>query len=175
MKKVLETERLIIRQFIPEDTGYIYKLHNDPDVMKYISTKKSKEVTRDECKSFIEGCRKYYKKHPGLGIWAAQTKASGDFIGWTALKDLDNTEDIEVGYRLLKEFWGNGYATESSKALIEYGFNELKLNKLVAVALPENTASVRVLVKAGMEYKGIKKYYNADVVFYQIYNPSRED
>ena len=170
MNIVLETERLIIRQFVPEDAEYIYKLHNDPDVMKYISSKKDEEVTIEECSSFVEHCRSYYKKHTGLGIWATQTKEIGDFIGWTTLKDLDNTEDIEVGYRLQKEFWGNGYATEAAKALIEYGFNELKLDKIVGVALPENKASVRVLQKAGLEYVGIKKYYNTDVVFYEINN-----
>lgn len=172
MNIVLETERLTIRQFVPEDAGLIYRLHNDPDVMKYISTKKNTEITMKECKQFVERCRKYYKKHPGLGIWAAQTKAAGDFIGWTTLKDLDSTEDVELGYRLLKEFWEKGYATEASKALVEYGFDVLKLDKIVAVALPENNASVRVLEKAGMRYIGIKKYYNADVVFYELDNPT---
>ena len=170
MKKVLETDRLIIRQFTSEDTKNISILHNDPDVMRYISTKKSDEVTMEECSVFIDYWQKYYTDNPGLGIWAAQAKETGDFIGWVALKDLDRTEDIEIGYRLFKEHWGKGYATEASIALVEYSFNILGLDKITAVALPENKASRNVLKKAGLKYVGIKKYYNADVVFYELSN-----
>ena len=170
MKSVFETKKLIIRQLAHEDAKMIYILHNDPDVMKYISTNNSEEISLDECISTVVYWQNYYIEHPGLGIWAAQAKTSGDFIGWVALKDLDKTEDIEIGYRLLKEHWGKGYATEASIALVEYAFNVLKLSKIFAVALPENKASRNVLKKAGLKYVGIKKCYNADVVFYELSN-----
>ena len=167
MHIILESERLILRQLCKEDEPYIFKLHNDADVMKYISSNKG-HYSHEECYEFIERQIKYYASHPGLGIWAAVEKNTGDFIGWVALKDLDNSEYIEVGYRLLTEHWGKGYATEATKALINYGFNDLNLYKITAVALPENKASTSVMQKAGMEYVGIKKYYNVDVVFYEI-------
>ena len=167
MHILLKSERLILRQLCKDDQQNIYLLHNNADVMKYISTSKD-NYTHEECREFIERQIAYYDSHPGLGIWAAENKNTGDFIGWVALKDLDNSEYIEVGYRLIKQHWGKGYATEAARALIKYGFNQLNLNKITAVALPENKASARVMQKAGMKYAGIKKYYNADVVFYEI-------
>lgn len=167
MHIILKSERLILRQFFKDDEPYIFKLHNDADVMKYISSNKG-HYSHEECREFITRQIKYYASHPGLGIWAAVNKSKGEFIGWVALKDLDNSEYIEVGYRLLKEHWGKGYATDATKALINYGFNKLDLDKITAVALPENKASTNVMQKAGMKYVGIKKYYNADVVFYEI-------
>jgi ribosomal-protein-alanine N-acetyltransferase len=136
--------------------------------MKHISTKKDSTVSFDECDEFINKCIAYYKNHPGLGIWATIQKENNKFIGWTTLKHLDKTEIIEVGYRYLKDYWGKGYATEASKALLDYGFETINLNSIAAVALPQNKASTRVMEKIGMKYVGIKHYYNVDVAFFKI-------
>ncbi len=83
---------------------------------------------------------------------------------------MDNTEEIEVGYRLLKKFWSQGYATEMSKALIEYGFNQMKLDKIVGITHPENFASQNVLTKAGLVYVREDHFYNLDVKYFRIIN-----
>lgn len=168
MKKLLETKRLYLREFIPSDAEYIFRLHNDVDVMKYISSKKDKGFTMQECESFIEKCMLGYQKHPGIGIWATITKETNEFIGWTTLKHLDKTVDMEIGYRYFKSFWGLGYATEAARALVDYGFDVLNLNKITAIAMIENRASIRVIKKLGMVYKGIENYYNVDVAYYEI-------
>ncbi len=81
---------------------------------------------------------------------------------------LDNTETIELGYRYHKKFWGNGYGTEVSRALLQYGFDTINLDSIAAIALPENKASIRIMEKIGMRFIGLKNYYNAEVAFYQI-------
>lgn len=138
--------------------------------MKYISTYTGEEITIDQCKASIQRAQQYYKDHPGLGIWVTCLKDTDEEIGWTALKHLDTTEDVEIGYRYLKKYWGYGFATEASIALVHYGFDNLNLKQIAAVALPENEASIKVMKKAGLYFSGMAHYYGADVVYYIIEN-----
>ena len=81
---------------------------------------------------------------------------------------LTENDEIEVGYALFKEFWGKGFATEASKAFLEYGFNQLNLEKIVAVANPKTKASRRVMEKLGMKYDYLGEFYGRDLVHYSI-------
>lgn len=168
MKILLKTHRLILREFTKDDAKHIFKLHNNQDVMRYIPHKEPLDVSMERCEKFIQWCIEQYDKNPGYGLFATLKKDTSEFIGWNEINYLDNTEDVEIGYRIFKEHWGNGYATETSKALVDYGFNELKLNKLVGVAMPDNKASTRVLEKAGMKYIEMRRYYDTDVAYYEI-------
>ena len=136
--------------------------------MRYISTYTGKKTTSSQCKASVARILRYYKDHPGLGVWITCLKETDEPIGWTTLKHLDDTDEIEIGYRYLKKHWGFGYASEASCALVEYGFNKLHLKKITAVALPENKASIRVMEKAGLRLSGMAHYYGADVVYYVI-------
>jgi len=169
MKILLETQRLILREFIDDDSRLLFKLHNDPAVMKYIPHKKPLDVPMERCEKFITHFISEYNKKPGYGLFATILKETNEFIGWSEINHLDNTEEVEIGYRYLKEFWGMGYATEAARALVEYGFNILNLDKLVGVAMADNKASTRVLEKAGMEYLEIRQYYDTDVAYYEIF------
>ena len=169
MKILLETDRLILRQFTVDDVEYIFKLHNDIEVMRYIPHKDPLNVPMESCEKFINWCIDEYDKKPGFGLFAVIIKDTGKFIGWNEINHLDNTEEVEIGYRYLKPFWGYGYATETSLALINYGFNTLNLSKLVGVAMPDNKASTRVLEKVGMKYKEVRKYYGADFAYYELF------
>ena len=171
MKKIIETRRLYLREFTRADHVLLYKLDNDPEVMQYISTYTGIETTISQCKAAVERTLQYYKNNPGLGVWVTCIKETDEPIGWMTLKHLDETDEIEIGYRYLKKYWGFGYATEASSALVEYGFNKLNLRKITAVALPENKASIRVMEKAGLHFSGMAHYYGADVVYYVIENP----
>ncbi len=164
---LLKTERLILRELNQDDIHMIYELNNNPDVMRYISSNSSKP-TIEECKEGIKRCIKYYKDNKGLGLYATVIQETGEVIGWTAIKDLDKTDEIEIGYRYLPKYWGRGYATEASKAVVDYGFYTLGLKKIVAVAQPENIASRRVLEKVGLKFIKNAYYYNANVVYYAI-------
>jgi ribosomal-protein-alanine N-acetyltransferase len=165
MKFNLNTNRVFLREFTEADVNDLYRLDSDPDVMRYISdgTTKTYETVRTGIKSMIA----YYDKHPGLGVWHS-SNAEGNFIGWCALKYLGETQDIEVGYRLLKEYWGNGYATEGARALLHYGFDTLGLDRIVAVANPANARSRRVIEKIGLQFKEYTVRYNSDVAYYAI-------
>lgn len=171
MKKILSSNRLYLRELSQYDVTNIYKLHNDVDVMRYISTKKTYIINETECLEFISKCQNYYRENEGLGIWATIIKDTDEFIGWTTLKDLDSTSEIELGYRYFKDYWGKGYGTEISLKLVQYGIEVLELDNIVAVALEENKASRRIMEKVGMEYIGKKVFYSTSVSYYKIDNP----
>ena len=111
-----------------------------------------------------------YQRFPGLGVFATEWISKQMFIGWTCLKYLDDTPEIELGYRYLTEYWGMGIATEASRALLHYGFNTLGVSKIVGITLPQNLASIRVLTKLGFTYVRRDHYYNKDVNLYELEN-----
>jgi RimJ/RimL family protein N-acetyltransferase len=93
-----------------------------------------------------------YKKH-GFGRLAVELKSNHQFIGFCGLKFLEDLKDVDLGYRFMSEYWGQGYATEASKAVIHYGFNTLNLVKIIAMVLPANIASVNVLKKLDFKFE----------------------
>ena len=93
-----------------------------------------------------------YQKY-GYGRLAIEWKATGQFVGFTGLKYLPNCQEIDLGYRLAKNFWGKGIATECGKASLDYGFHQLGLRRIIAIIMPQNTASFRVLEKLGFHYE----------------------
>ncbi len=98
-----------------------------------------------------------YKKY-GYGRWAAFLKNEMQFVGWAGLAYLPEFDEIDLGYRFLPEYWGLGIATEASRAILNYGFDSLKLRRIVAIAIKENKASIRVMEKVGMEFDKIAPY-----------------
>ena len=146
---VLESERLYLKEFVENDVEKLHRLNNDVDVMKYI---KPPETEVSVAKNTIKRLIKYYIENHGLGVWAGYERKSDEFVGFFELAHLDNTEEIEVGYRLHKEYWNKGYATEMTKVLIDYGFNIIKLDKIVGITHPKNIASQNVLLKSGLTY-----------------------
>ena len=163
---ILETQRIRLREFEEDDVDALYSLDSDPDVMRYISD--GRTCTRADIESAIPRVRNYYQQNPGYGIWLAELKDDGQFLGWACLKHLDQTEDIEVGYRLMKAFWNQGYATEAARALIDYGFEQLKLDRIVAITHPDNAASQRVLEKCGLRREGNRLAYGSECYFFAL-------
>lgn len=170
MTVFLETERLILKTPELSDFDALFTLRSDPDVMKYIGD--GCIHTKEKVEKFLEMAIPYYEKH-GIGFCSVFEKESGDFIGQAGLFNIgydDTKPDIEIAYRLHKKFWGKGYATELTKALIEWGFRNLSINKLIGVASPENIASQKVLQKSGMDARGKIKWYTGQELFlYEIY------
>lgn len=154
MKIFLETERLILRELLPTDDSGMFELDSDKDVHKYLGNQPFTKI--EESREIIEFIRKQYVDN-GIGRWAMISKETGEFMGWTGfklMKELTNNHVnyYDLGYRLIKRFWGKGYATESAKACLQYGFGELKLDKIYGMADTNNTASRHVLEKAGLKY-----------------------
>jgi len=148
MPIIIETERLILKQFCEADAKYLLELNSDPDVTRYVGEGAFNSL--DEIYAFIKNYGQYEKYKMGrLNMFDKQT---GEFIGWCGLKFLEDIDQVDLGYRLLKRHWGKGYATEASIACLDYGFNTLNLQKIIGTAMKENTASINVLEKLGLKY-----------------------
>lgn len=153
MHVFLETERLILRRFTTDDVDLLVELDADPDVMLYITggiATPREEVETDILPAFLA----YYERYPGYGFWAVVEKASGEFIGWFHFRPRpeDPPDEPELGYRFHRTAWGKGYGTEGSRALIRLGFETLGTQRVHAEGMAVNTASRRVMEKAGLRY-----------------------
>ena len=160
---MLETERLILRPLDETDIDAIYAMRSDADVMRFIREPQN----RQESANWVELVSSRWRKEK-IGFCAITEKLSGAFAGWCGLWQLKETGEIEVGYAVAREFWGKGYATEAAFEFLEYGFKQLQLEKIVAVARAENTASRRVMEKLGMRYDYTGEFYGRDLVHYSI-------
>jgi RimJ/RimL family protein N-acetyltransferase len=148
MPLIIETERLILRQFCEDDAEHLFELNSDPDVTRYTGDVAYTSI--DEVHEFLKGYDQY-EKH-GQGRLNMFDKKNQEYIGWCGLKHLADKGYSDLGYRLLKKHWGKGYATEAAEANLEYGFKVLNLEKIIGTAMKENTASIRVFEKLGLKY-----------------------
>jgi RimJ/RimL family protein N-acetyltransferase len=156
--RLLDSERLRLREFRAADVDALYRLNSDPRVMRYIGD--GSIDTRETTERAVTRSMKYYRNFPGLGVWPAEDRESGAFVGWFCLKYVPETVEIEVGYRLAPEAWGRGYASEGARAVVRYGFSALGLDRIIGLTHPDNVASQRVLQKAGLADAGWGRYYN---------------
>jgi RimJ/RimL family protein N-acetyltransferase len=147
----LETRRLVLRRFTADDADNLVNLDSDPEVMRFVTG--GVPTSRDDIeKDFLPAFLGYYERYEGFGFWVVIEKATGEFLGWFHFrpgKDAGPGE-VELGYRLRQSAWGQGYATEGARALIHKGFTELEVRLVVAEAMAANTASRRVMEKAGL-------------------------
>ncbi len=147
MDYLIETPRLILREFEISDAAALYELNSDPEVMRYTGDRPFSSIA--EAETFVHNYDTYQRQ--GFGRWAVMSKDTGRLIGWCGLKR--NEKDlIDIGFRFFREQWGKGYATEAAKATLDYGFEQLGLEQIIGRAARENKASLRVLEKLGMEF-----------------------
>jgi RimJ/RimL family protein N-acetyltransferase len=165
VKTLIETERLLLREITLDDKEELFKLHSHPAVQKY--TGEPVVETIEEIDKAIRGRINNYEKY-GFGRWATFLKDGMHFVGWAGLAYLPEFDEIDLGYRLLPEYWGLGIATEASRAILTYGFDTLNLKKIIAIAMKENKASIRVMEKVGMEFDKFAPYElgSEDAVWY---------
>lgn len=159
----IETERLILRELRPEDAAGMFALNSDPLVLKYLGEKLLTSI--EQAQDVIANIRQQYADH-GIGRWAAIEKSSGEFIGWSGLKFITAVENNrtlfhDVGYRLLSHHWGKGYASESGKAALEYGFRTMQLQEIIGMCNEENLGSRRALEKCGLTF--VEKFMWKDI------------
>ena len=147
MKEILKTERLLLRELNPDDAENFYKLNLNPNVIKYTGNSAFKDI--DEAKEFLENYQDY--KLNGFGRWAVINKSNNKFLGWCGLKYDQNLDETDIGFRFFEEHWNKGFATESAKACIDYGFENLNLKSIIGRAMSENFASIKVLEKIGLK------------------------
>lgn len=149
---VVKTERLTLREFTQDDADLLIELDSDPEVMRYLYDQLTdrEQVERKVLPRLIDE----YRRHPGFGLFAAHTRDS-EFIGWFELRQHEGrpTGEVELGYRLRRAAWGNGYATEGSQALLHRGFDELGAQTVYAETMTVNAGSRRVMEKVGLSYR----------------------
>lgn len=164
--KIIETERLYLRKMTIDDADSIYLLNLDKDVIKYTGDESFKNI--ENAKLFLENYNHYEKYE--FGRWAVIDKKNNEFLGWCGLKYTIELDEVDIGFRFFKKFWNNGYATESAKACINYGFEKYKLTKIVGRAMKENIGSIRVLEKIGLKYSKNFAFGQKEGVIYEIKN-----
>lgn len=147
-----------------DDIEGVFEMRRDADVMRYI---REPVLSRKEAENWVNLISSRWAAEK-IGFCSLIEKRSGKFAGWCGLWQLKENGEIEVGYAIAKNFWSRGYASESAEAFLEYGFKKLNLEKIVAVARPENTASRRVMEKIGMQFDYIGRFYERDLVHYSI-------
>lgn len=160
----LVTDRMLLRPFTLTDASAHYTLNADPEVMRYVPDAPFSDITAAQ--QFLEDYLPIYEL--GFGRLAMIDKVSGAFIGWCGLKLSPELAQVDLGYRLNRQYWGQGYATEASLACLDYGFRMKKLNRIVGLAMATNLASRRVLEKVGMELVGTFKEPDWSGVLYEI-------
>ena len=153
MSIFLTTARLVLREFTAADAPLLTELDADPDVMRYLTG--GRPTSADEIRDrVLPRMLAAYRRPPGLGWWAAEQRQDGTFLGWFEFRPTRDGDprEVELGYRLRRTAWGAGYATEGSRALIDKGFAELGVERVVATTMAVNRGSRRVMEKAGLGY-----------------------
>ena len=160
---LIETDRLRLRLFQPQDLDELASMFSDAQVMRYVAD--GKPAGRDVAEKALTSVIDHWRRH-GFGRWAAEDKETRQFVGFGGLRSLFGMP--EVVYHLAPAYWGKGLATELGRASLRYGFEEHRFEKIVAIAKPENAASIRVMEKLGMHYEMNTSYYDIDVVQYTL-------
>jgi len=162
---MLETERLNLRWATLADARLLYELNLDPEVLRFTGDQKTKTISEaeDVIRERLEPQRQLYK----MGRFLVFIK-DGTFIGWCGLRYFPEKDEVDLGYRLMKKYWGKGYATEASMACLKYGFESLNLNCILAQADPQNLASIKIMMKLGMKFSGVRPEAGISWVNYEI-------
>jgi RimJ/RimL family protein N-acetyltransferase len=179
MLGTIHSPRLLLRDVRVDDAPAFFELDRDPEVMRFLGGVRAEQTLADT-RALLAERLGWYASCPGLGLGACFLQATGDFIGWLMLRPrkyrpyddsgglLEPTEDAELGYRLARRFWGQGYATEMSAALVRHGLEQLALRQIVAFVDAGHVASIRVLEKAGLSRVGRARYDTEDVELYRV-------
>jgi len=146
---ILETRRLVLRRLLPSDLDSLFALYSNKEIRQYFPEGTlTYEETKEELEWFLNG----HPEHPQLGLWATIHKATNQFIGrcgllpWT----IEQRPEVEVAYLLDKAYWGQGLGSEAAQGILDYGFEQLQLSRLICLIDPKNQASINVARKIGM-------------------------
>ena len=147
MGQILETARLILREFVPDDTDALAEVLSDPETMRHYPA----PLNRKQVDEWIERNRRRYREN-GVGLGAMVLKSTSEMIGDCGItrQQVEGEWLYEIGYHLRRDFWGQGLATEAAIACREWGFANLPVNRLISLIRPENLPSCRVAERNGM-------------------------
>lgn len=160
----LYTTRLVLRKMHPDDAQDAFDLNSDPDVVRYTGDGSFASV--EEARTFLTNYDAYEKW--GYGRLNCYLKENGEYIGWCGLKYHPAEDETDLGYRLKKKFWNQGYATEASLVCLQYGFEKLNLPFIVGRVMKENLASIKVLEKLGMSFWKEYNFHEHPGLYYKV-------
>ncbi|BAJ03890.1 GNAT family N-acetyltransferase [Shewanella violacea] len=156
---IAETERLIIREFNLADAKAVYQFNAPEEVNRFTGDAGMCSSIEDAEDIIADIWLKEYKQF-GYGRWAVVLKSTDEVIGFCGFKNDNRIQAVDIGYRFHPDHWGQGYATESNLACIEYAKQHMNLNQVLGDAVAENLSSINVLLKLGMSY--ISQYQKAE-------------
>ncbi|MCO8269788.1 GNAT family N-acetyltransferase [Actinoplanes sp. TRM 88003] len=156
MPAYLDTERLTLRHFTAADADLLTELDSDPAVMRFLSGGEPTPADHYRLRGMRNILAGYERWNDNFGLFAAHEKGGGAFIGWFLLRPEPDgpLDEVELGYRLRQAAWGQGYATEGSRALLAKAFTDLGVRLVWAETMKLNIASQRVMEKAGLTLAG---------------------
>lgn len=161
MTKILETERLVLRQFDTDDAEFILELLNEPSFIQNIGDRGVR--TLEDARSYIMRVPVASYEQHGFGLYLVLLKESGAPIGMCGLIRRDTLDDVDIGYAFLPRYWSKGYAVESALAVREYARDVVGLKRLVAITDPDNEGSMRVLEKIGLRFEKMVRLSEDDI------------
>lgn len=162
---MIETQRLFFRKVAEADLPWLIEMRSPEPVNRYLGGVKmqNREALAARMEFYLECHEKY-----GFGMCLMGLKETGEMIGTSGLQPLEDTGEIEVGYNLSERFWRQGYGYETAMGWLKFGFEKYRLERIVAVAYPENVGSWKIMEKCGMKYEKTEAHYGVDCVFYAI-------
>jgi RimJ/RimL family protein N-acetyltransferase len=162
----LTTERLLLRQRHADDVPAILAMNADPEVMRFVGDGSKPDPVEQE-RRVRERVDTDFGM--GLGYWSVfPRERPDDYLGYVVLSPIPDSTDIELSYGLRRDAWGHGFATEASRAGLEFGFKVRELPEIVALTYPANLRSQRVIAKLGFESVGIRNAYGKDLLFFRL-------
>jgi ribosomal-protein-alanine N-acetyltransferase len=161
----ITTPRLTLRPFSEQDAEALHRILGIQGILQYFPNPDPPPLERVQ--RLIAHQLQHWEEH-NLGWWAVEPRHQPQLIGWCGLQFLPETDETEVGYLLDKAFWGQGLATEGAQASLRYGFETLELETIIALVLPENIASRRVIEKLGMPFVNEAHYFGIDLYRYVL-------
>lgn len=144
------SQRLIFRPYEQGNFAFLCSMLNDPEMMQYIGNGKTRNI--EEAHAFLESIQSHYEKNEEFGLKMLIRKKDGIPVGHAGIipQQINDVDELEIGYWIAREFWGNGYATEAASTLLKRGVNQLGIDRLISLIQPENTMSSNIAVKNGM-------------------------
>jgi ribosomal-protein-alanine N-acetyltransferase len=172
MKTVLETERLILREMMMDDSAAFAEMYADADVMRFIGS--GKTLTREETEMSVRAMLEKYYPIWGFGLWTTVLKSTNEVMGRCGLLrwEIDGKPEIEIAYLLKKGAWGMGYGTEAARAIRDFAFKNTGYDRVISLMYPDNQASQNVALKNGMTFVKELEMFGSTVLMFAI---SREE
>ena len=162
---MIKTNRITCRLLTKDDLPWLIEMRSPEPVNRYLggTAMQNPEALAKRLDFYISCYEKF-----GFGLCAMQLKENGDLIGTSGLQPLEDTGEIEVGYNLSEKYWRRGLGLECALGWLDYGFNTAGLQRIVAIAHPDNTGSWRIMEKCGMRYEKTEQHYGMDCVYYAV-------